>query len=244
MLFRCHYNEEGDYPSYEEMSRHLNKTSNKVSFVGIRDNVGCTSFASRNPSDDMQHSFGVPRYFFRLNLTSSICNQPYGYVNWSVFKMSDCYRTSFQGSLTRREWTTGPVERPRINPFCYLEDVIPSRFALGFDEDSLNVHFMALDPERVGIENIEVPQICDFGDNVLDYMTRVGHSSKDSTTLEVQNEDEDDLYDRPDTDAASESGHSFDEDDSDMDTTCSSLTDDSYTNEAESIPELSWCMMS
>ena len=33
--------------------------------------------------------------------------------------------------MTRREWTTGPKQRDNINPFCYIEDVIPSRFALG-----------------------------------------------------------------------------------------------------------------
>ena len=49
---------------------------------------------------------------------------------------------------------------------------------VGFDEDDLNCHCMALDPERVGLDNIEVPQICDFGDNVLDYMTRGGHTTE------------------------------------------------------------------
>ena len=33
---------------------------------------------------------------------------------------------------------------------------------------------MAIDPERVGLKNIEVPVVCDFGDNVLDYMTKGG----------------------------------------------------------------------
>ena len=113
------------------MSRHLNKTNHKISFLAIRDNVGSTTFAFPEPTPDMQHSFGVPRYLFRYNLTSAICQQPYGYVHWSIFKVSKCFRTSFEGTMTNREWTSGPKERPHISPFCYLEDVIPSRFALG-----------------------------------------------------------------------------------------------------------------
>ena len=44
----------------------------------------------------------------------------------------------------------------------------------GFDKVTLDCHFMAIDPERVGLKNIEVPVVCDFGDNVLDYMTKGG----------------------------------------------------------------------
>lgn len=131
VFFRCHYSEDSVYPTYEDMSKHLNKTSHKVSFIGVRDNVGCTTLAAQEPTDDMQHSFGIPRYFFRFNLTSAICNQPYGFIHWSMFRLYNCHRTSFEGTMTRREWTTGPSTRPSVSPFCYLEDVIPSRFALG-----------------------------------------------------------------------------------------------------------------
>jgi hypothetical protein len=45
-----------------------------------------------------------------------------------------------------------PAERDRINPFCYLEDTMPSRFALGFDDVHVDMFFMALDPEPVGLD--------------------------------------------------------------------------------------------
>jgi len=129
VLFRCHYNKENKYPSYDYMSKHhLNKTNNKVSFLVTRENVGSSTFTSANP---IQHSFGVPRFFFRFTLTSAISRQPYGYVQRAMFKVKKWHRTSFEGTMTMREWATGPVERPHISPFCYLEDVIPSRFALG-----------------------------------------------------------------------------------------------------------------
>jgi hypothetical protein len=114
------------------MAKHLNKSNHKISFLATRDNVGCTTFPPNDPDDrEMYHSFGVPRFFFRFNFTSSLRGLPYGYVNWVRFNLHTCHRTSFEGSMSRDEWMTGPSARPNISPFCYLEDVIPSRFALG-----------------------------------------------------------------------------------------------------------------
>ena len=132
VLFRCHPSEDGLYPSYETMSQHMNKRSHKISFLCKRENVGCTTFRLPNPiPNDMQHSFGVPRFFFRFNLTSAITNQPFAYVHWAMVKLIHCYRTSFDCTMTINEWNSGPVQRPCINPFCYIEDIVPSRFALG-----------------------------------------------------------------------------------------------------------------
>ena len=52
-------------------------------------------------------------------------------MRMSMFKIHKCHRTSFEGTMSRSEWTTGPTERRNINPFCYLEDAIPSQFILG-----------------------------------------------------------------------------------------------------------------
>ena len=52
----------------------------------------------------------------------------------------------------------------------------------GFDDDTIKFQFMDIDPERVGLENIEVPQVCDFGDNQLDYMKRRQHRNVDWNT--------------------------------------------------------------
>ena len=134
VLFKCHPSEDGHYPSYETMSQHLNKRSHKISFLCKRENVGSTSFLLSNQvpiPGKMQHSFGVPRFFFRFSLTSAIDNQPFAYVHWSMVTLINCHRTSFECTMTRNEWQTGPAQRQHINPFCYVEDVVPSRFALG-----------------------------------------------------------------------------------------------------------------
>jgi len=89
---------------------------------------------------------------------------------------------------------------------------------------------MALDPERVGLENIEVPQICDFGDNELDYLTRRGRFTEvsggnEDVTCEhslergndSENDDDDDEDDDDDNDE--DDGEDDGEDDDDSDTT-------------------------
>jgi hypothetical protein len=197
--------------------------------MAIRDNVGSTTFAAPQPTPDMQHSFGVPRFFFRFNMTSAISQQPYGYVHWSMFKISKCYRTSFEGTMTRNEWSTGPIERPGISPFCYIEDVIPSRFALGFDSDALQFQFMAIDPERVGLQNIEVPQVCDFGDNELDYMTRRGRVV-DNKSVDVLNDCSDNDNDNDDDDDDDDDDANIDNDDSDVQSISSSSSEDSIAS--------------
>ena len=50
---------------------------------------------------------------------------------------------------------------------------------------------MALDPERVGVTNIEVPQVTDFGDNTLDYLTRGGHLSESVEVIDSSSSDDD-----------------------------------------------------
>jgi hypothetical protein len=132
------------YPTFEDIAGHLNKSNHKISFLASRDDVGSTKYPRDilvedvnkpreewKPPTEWNHSFGVPRFFFRLNLTSAMSNLPYAYVNWAMFALDACHRTSFEGQMTRNEWTTGPIERENINPFCYLEDILPSRFALG-----------------------------------------------------------------------------------------------------------------
>ena len=80
---------------------------------------------------------------------------------------------------------------------------------------------MALDPERVGIENIEVPQICDFGDNVLNYMTNRGSASHNDEEATMPTTDTDSVDD--------EVEHSDDDMEDDVDTmsTASGSSDES-----------------
>jgi hypothetical protein len=110
------------------------------------------------------------------------------------------------------------VERDNINPFCLLEDIIPSRFALGFDDAKMDMFFMALDPERVGLENIENGTMCDFGDNVLEYATNRGR------TVESESEGEGD-------EAASDGGMMSDERSDDDDDFADDVASDLLSND-------------
>jgi hypothetical protein len=98
---------------------------------------------------------------------------------------------------------------------------------IGFDEDTLDCHFMALDPERVGIDNVEVPQICDFGDNVLDYMTCGGHINE--SHIDGDNKDIEDSEDDSEVSDVDDDNFTYDDEDSLSTSSCSS--DDSLPDE-------------
>ena len=93
---------------------------------------------------------------------------------------------------------------------------------------------MAIDPERVGLKNIEVPQICDFGDNILDYLTKGGRATGNSTD-DVEGEviesvSDDDMIETTNSDAHSEDSFSDEESTSSSDT---SSSDSSVLSEGE-----------
>jgi hypothetical protein len=81
---------------------------------------------------------------------------------------------------------------------------------------------LAIDPERVGLKNIEVPAVCDFGDNALDYMT-TGGRWRDLTVNEVCDHDEE-------SESDDDSDNSNDEE-SLADETSSCSSDDSVIQE-------------
>jgi hypothetical protein len=92
---------------------------------------------------------------------------------------------------------------------------------------------MAIDPERVGLKNIEVPQICDFGDNILDYLTKGGRANGTSTD-DVEGEviesvSDDDMIETTNSDAHSEDSFSDEESTSSSDSSVLSVGEDDYT---------------
>jgi hypothetical protein len=97
------------------------------------------------------------------------------------------------------EWYTGPQERPNINPFVLLDDVIPSRLALAFDKSLMEMWFIALDPERLG-QYIECKDDDgnlfghDFGDNAVNWRVKRKHDlpNDDSDNNSSSDDDDDD----------------------------------------------------
>ena len=102
---------------------------------------------------------------------------------------------------------------------------------------------MALDPERVGLDNIEVPQICDFGDNELDYLTRRGRyievsGGNEDVTSEhslVRGNDDDVDDDDDDEDNDDEDDGDDDDDEGDDKDDCE---DDDDTDTNSTVPVL------
>jgi hypothetical protein len=60
---------------------------------------------------------------------------------------------------------------------------------------------MAIDPERVGLQNIEVPQVCNFGDNELWYVDVLNDCSNLMIIYDDDKEEEDDDDDADDDDS-------------------------------------------
>jgi hypothetical protein len=67
-------------------------------------------------------------------------------------------------------------------------------FRLGFDDVHMDMFFMALDPERVGLDNIENGTVCDFGHNSLVYTTALSSQVVESDSRDSDNDlDNDDM---------------------------------------------------
>jgi hypothetical protein len=155
-----------NYPTYAEMATSSRrKRINNIPFICVPYNVGSTTHFNPRLANSQKKSFGCPRYFFRLNLTSAIQQVPFAYVDWCVFTARMFEGTCFEGHMSRREWTTGPSFKERISPFVTMDDFVPSRFVMAY-ETGLDVAFLALDPERVS-ECSDDGRFVDVGDNAL-----------------------------------------------------------------------------
>jgi hypothetical protein len=166
--------------TYQTMAEKGKGYRNKTPFIGVPYNVGSTSHHSTKKTviEKQQYSFGCPRIFLRFSFTSAIDQVSYAYVDWAMFTAKTFHRTTFEGYISSTEWETGPRTRPtgNINPFVPCDHFIPSRFLLAY-ETTLDIAFIALDPERVGETIIDDGMITDLGDNILTYLD--GHPDED-----------------------------------------------------------------
>ena len=156
------------YPSYRDMAANRNAKRNSLHFISVNYNVGSTTHDDISLAAVQKQSFGCPRFFFRLNVTSAIYEELYAFVDWCCFTATTFTKTCYQGRMTQEEWTTGPTYKANLSPFVTMDDITPSRFVLAYDDtyDILDVGFLSLDPERIG-ETVDDGNFVDFGDNVL-----------------------------------------------------------------------------
>ena len=89
----------------------------------------------------------------------------------------------------------GPRAIKNVLPFAILDDVIPSRFVMAYD-DNLDICFVGLDAGRIG-ETANDGTFTDLGDNETRYKvdcTRIDYSDDDSVA------DDDDVNEHDDND--------------------------------------------
>ena len=157
------------YPTMSQMHEVQFTTYKKYPIVGINQNVGSTSHYDRRLADKQDYSFGVAHYFFRFNFTSAVYEKAYAHVNWIKFTAVKFHSTTFIGHMTGDEFYNGPRNDPNISPYVFLDDLIPSRFAMMFEKPhpvGFTVAFISMDPERVN-ETTNDGLFMDLGDNFL-----------------------------------------------------------------------------
>ena len=163
--------EEGNfaYPTLSQMHENQFTTRKKYPIVGINQNVGSTSYYDRRLADKQNYSFGVAHYFFRFNFTSAVYEKAYAHVDWIKFTAIKFHSASFIGHIKGNDFFNGPCPDPNLNPYVFLDDLIPSRFAMMFEKPNpvgFPMAFVSMDPERVG-ETTNDGLFMDLGDNLL-----------------------------------------------------------------------------
>ena len=104
------------------------------------------------------------------------------------------------GHLTQDEWINGPTGCNKACTFIPVDDFIPSRFVLAYD-DNLDVCFVGLDAERIG-ETANDGTFCDFGDNATRYKvdcSRIDYNEADVNESDLEDDDDNDNDDNDDT---------------------------------------------
>ena len=176
---------ENTLSTLQRMSEHGRGRYDRSTFIGVPYNTGNTSYPKTytpKQKSIMAYSFGTMNYFFRFSFTSAINLIPFACVNWVEFEATRFSRTTFEGNVTSKEWWAGPQSRVYngLNPYVPLSDLIPSRFAMAYKDlsaivprrphnvSTVDVAFIAMDPERVGDINDD-GVVTDLGDNELRY---------------------------------------------------------------------------
>jgi hypothetical protein len=184
------------------MALNRKMRSNNIPFVMVPFNCGSTSYydnTSKTLVDSQKCSFGRPKWFTRINITSLIYEFPIAFVVWSPFVAKKFTRQTYQGHFTKASWNEEEFpplkegEEPytqengfkyankySYNPFIKCDDIKPSRFVVAY-ETNLDAAFIALDQENMG-DNFN-NEYTDLGDDVLYYKRNIS-DFLDPTTAE------------------------------------------------------------
>ena len=159
------------------MESNTKKKEHKISFIGVRDNKNVTTYGNgQSPSNADEHiSFGIPRYFVAVNLTTHMKNIPFAKVDWIRFKVTSRYRNTIVGIIQEDEWQQGPKERSNVNSYLPIMDALPSRFVLAYDPvphartRSREIGFIGIDQDKLGHNMIDLGHTVDFDSNTTQY---------------------------------------------------------------------------
>ena len=133
--------------THETIAKLIINSKLKVPIVGVNRETGSTAWYNENLRPQQQFSFGIPRWFLRLEFTSAIADVPFAYVSWIKFTLENVTSTNcFIGHIAAEEWNNGPFihKSDDINPFCSLDYLMPSRFLYNFLHQPFYITFFQM----------------------------------------------------------------------------------------------------
>ena len=89
--------------SHDTFHKLSGSSKKNIPILGIKRDTGSTTWHDMNLKDDQLFAFGIPRWFFRINFTSAICNVPYVYICWIKFTMEFRSNTCYIGHMASNE---------------------------------------------------------------------------------------------------------------------------------------------
>ena len=116
--------------NHDTLATLITNSKLKVPILGVHRDTGSTSWHDDNLKEHQRFAFGIPRWFLRFDFTSAIEDVPFAYLSWIKFTIESATKNCFMGHISADEWNSGPYihKSDNINPFCSIDDIMPSRF--------------------------------------------------------------------------------------------------------------------
>jgi len=128
--------------------------------------VACLHSVNDRRLDD-NFSIGLPIAFFRVDLTESASNVPMCFMKPVEFTDHERHNMCLhRGVIQHADWIKGPSHKPYINSIIACDDILPSRYVIGWTNEGRNkeCYFIPLD-----VDCVKCSTNFDFGDDVLSH---------------------------------------------------------------------------
>ena len=163
--------------------------------MALNDGKYCSVFCANRHMHGFHKSFGRPNCFFRFNFTSAVKDIPVAHVHWIHLDNVVDHHTYVVGNMAKTTWEKQPTASDSINPFIILDDIMPGRYAVAYEElllqKRIRLGFVCLDPSQAVVDT---GVFHDFGDDVFPFFKKT-YTKTNATSEFIFAEEEDDETD-------------------------------------------------